>query len=346
MIGYDYLGLGSKHWDINATLRATPEGSAIGCFDSTFGPALPNLKKLLQSGKYPTARIHLWWSDSHIICPNSIIKSRAPAYEKLAKEFPAIKIFLSHSCEHNETNPSIVRTRLEYIESLAPHCIPVNCIWRGALLEHEINEKHGSNINLPGDYITSTDGLDIIDIDSERYLKDTSRAIISFLWSHRFNLRQEGLPLPKPLERAAAPSREYLEGIVRLSRPAGIAPPKEFPGEVTRIQDPMLYKTFAEDKLGQNDPRANRPLLISRKKSASMDIITYRGQVIGKFAYYGGFGAGLYRHYSGYAGGIGLYGYQIAEKALAVSGSEFVWFRSGNKIYGPVNPAFRTGYFR
>jgi len=51
MFGMDYLGMGSKNWPVNMTIKETPQGWAIGCFDGTigdsgFGDCLPNLRKI------------------------------------------------------------------------------------------------------------------------------------------------------------------------------------------------------------------------------------------------------------------------------------------------------------
>lgn len=62
--------------------------------------------------------------------------------------------------------------------------------------------------------------------------------------------------------------------------------------------------------------------------------------------YFAPYPPNLSRYYSGLPGAIGLYGYEIADKALKLSGSAFVWIKQGNNYYGPVHPSFRQGYFQ
>lgn len=190
MLGCDALGLGHSLWPVTAMVKALPKGIAIGCFDTTFGDALPALRRVLASGKFPACRVHLWWSDNHIICPLEVIKDRAPKYQKLAKEFPEVKIYLSHSCEHNERSEANVRKRIALIKKLAPSCIPVNAIWRGATVPGT-QEKHyqGTRLHLKGPTIISNDGHQGAHVTM---YKQHPEALMCFFWLPIFNLRKEG----------------------------------------------------------------------------------------------------------------------------------------------------------
>lgn len=348
MIGLDFLGLGSKYWNVEESLAVFPDGWALGCFDSTFGDVVPNLKKFLQSGKVSAVRVHLWWSDAHIIAPLSVIKQRAPVYERLALEFPSVKFYVSHSCEYNEKDKKAVQTRVNLVNQLARHCIVVNTPLPGsATVAGVTTERHGDKaLGFAGDFV-STDGQNIYDINAENWVNRNRKADITFLWGMRFNLRENthpGQKPPPPKERKAAPPKGYIKGIIRLAYPEGTPPPFEGKGTVTPLPEKSLYKSFAEDSQGSNDPRELKPVLIIPPHDSAAEILTCKGESIGKFIYFGEYQK-LSRYYSGVKAGINLYGYQIAEKAKQKSGSEFVWFKCGSKIYGPVNPAFRAGYF-
>lgn len=346
MIGFDYLGMGHKLWPTQKTISLTPSMTALGFFDSTFGDVIPALKKHLQSGKFPIIRVQLWWSDQHVICPIEVVKKRAPVYQDIAEQFPGVKVYISHSCEHNSKIQAEIKKRMLLIQELAPSCVPVNCPYQGRIAKFYHNEKHGSKVDLEKPYLVSTDGTNIYDINADKYHAYHWDAEIRFLWGLRYNLRENTKPgqkPPKPKDRTAIPSDNYLKAIIRLADPEG--EPREPLFNARPIKEPLLYKSFAEDSQGQNIPRENRPLLISPIKSKSIDIVTWDKKVIGEFIHDGTF-QNLSRHYSGVPGAIGLYGYEIGIKAKQASGSEWVWFRDKQKYYGPVNPAFRRGYFR
>ena len=346
MIGRDALGLAHPLYKAKTLIETTPAGWAIGCFDDPFGPVLKKLRRVLSSRKFPAVRIQAHWSNQHNIVPIAKLKKKLPTYEKLARDFPEVKVYVSHSCEYKENSQAEVRKRVELIRSLAPSCIPVNSCMSGATLDDVITERHGdARIRHPGD-IVSTDGTNIYDIDAAAYVKENEKASICFLWGYRDNLREindPGQPVPTPANRTAAPSKEYHQSIVRLGFPKGVAD--------SNYEKVKIWKTHAEDDQEENpfepdDPRENKPVLIVSAKADRASVITHDGKVIGKLAYGGQFLGGGYRYYSGGGGGANLYGFEFAAKALKVSGSEFVTFKVGNKLYGPVNPAFREGLFR
>ena len=349
MIGLDLLGLGSRHWPVKDSIHMTPDGFAIGCFLNTFGNAIPNLKKHLDSGKFPAVRIHAHWSNSHAIIPKNDLKKAAVIVNKLARQYPAVKVYLSHSCEYDEPSREKVKERVDIIRQLAPDCIPVNSVMRGATMPDVITEHHGASVKAKRDEIVSTDGINIYDIDAEKWVRENGQAIIAFLWGLRFNLRENTKPgqtVIPPKLRQAAPSKEYLKAVIRLANHPGIAPQLDFPGQVRPIRQPDLFKPFAEDSQGQSDMRENRPVFIVKSPEREIHILTKDAAVIGRLIYGGSFGDNQSRFYAGLPGGIRLYGAGIDEKAKRLSGSEFVWLKSGRIVYGPVNPAFRAGFFR
>lgn len=354
IMGMDYLGLGSKHWPIAETIRWTPSGTAIGCFDGTtgdakFGDAIPAARKLLATGRFPALRVQMWYNSAHTIVPMEILKKRLPAWGKLAEEFPNVAIYISHSCEHNETDASKVKQRIELIKKLAPKAIPVNTPWKGAVIAGVITERHPKTqvgaSRIP--YIVSNDGYDSINIDVETYKANNTRAEIVFLWTPRFNLREvyeAGQDAPKPEARDAAPNRDVIRTVARMLAPIGAPPTPTFSERVVPFKKPLLYKVFAEDKKGNTDRRANKPLIITKSNAKTIDVITYKGQRVAKFGYYGTYTGGMYRHYSG--SGSNWYGIQIANQAFKASGSEWVWFTDGKTIWGPVHPCQRKGFYQ
>jgi len=213
------LGLGSKHWPMRRTIRMVPQGTPIGAFDTTFGPVLPNLKELITELNPTCIRIHLWWSYEHIICPLWVIEKRAPKYEELALQNPDLPIYLSHSCEHNEHKKRKVKKRITLLHELAPHCIPVNCIWRGAIVKNCVTEKHENSefLKLPKPCITSNDGTELSESAMNRYIRSQKRRCeVVWLWNNAMNLRDKNASWhPPPKQRNRPPKRKDFKQLTR-----------------------------------------------------------------------------------------------------------------------------------
>jgi len=340
ILGLDYLG-GAKYCD--EILKAHPSGYAAGFFYDTFGDSTVCIDKLAASGKASAFRVQLSWSDTHQFATRDFdaIAAKAGKIDQLARKYPRIKFYVSGACEHNfhRADAELLKRK---VSGRCPSCAGyVNTVWKGALIDG-INEVHGKRAAIAGDYFYSTDGEALIDLDADKLRQTHGRAKLYFGWAPRFNLRQQGTTA-KPKERTAKPSIEYIQSIVRAIQPIGVVP--KFPFAVTKLKDKQLWKTHAEDKFGANDARANKPLFISKSKTLTLKLIASNGKEVGSIKYYGSYtDPGYHRHYSGSVSPA--YGYQIAEKAKQISGSEFIVIRDGRTNYGPINPAFRAGYFR
>lgn len=343
MNGMDYLGLAHPLFVIKDVIQRTPEGYAIGCFDDPFGPVLKKLRTVLDSGKFPAVRIQAHWSNQHKIVPVAKLKQKLPAYEKLALDFPNVKVYVSHSCEYDEPSAQEVKKRVDLIKQLAPSCIPVNSKMRGASTPGVITEHHGDTTAKPGEII-SHDGINCYDIDIESWRRRNRDALIKFYWAHRFNLREltkPGQVVPPPSQRTAKPSAEYIESVVRISQDFGFAPTPEFDADVKPVKKPTLWKSHGEESQGHDDPRENKPVFICGQKAEKAIVIDYKGKEIAQMSYGGTFGTNQHRYYS-----RALYGYQIGKLSKQASHTEFVFVRVGKHVYGPINPAFRAGFFR
>lgn len=344
----DVLGFGHKRWKPATVLQAVPADKGLGVFYDTFGDVMPKLRTLFSQRCYPFIRIHMHWDNNHRLIPLRKLNTALPRVENFAKEFPCTKVYVSHSCEYNDKNSAEIKKRVDQIRALAPSTTPVNAVWRGPTPGGAVIEHHG-NITVNAGEIVSTDGISSYDINAEAYNVRNHAALYRGHWGLRFNLREipdPGQTVPGPKERTAVPSVQYIRSVVRLGEPKGIAPQPEFTSPVIALKAPNLYKTHAEDMQGVADLRENRPVLIIVPKASKVAIITKTGEQIGVLTYGGTFGSNQHRYYAGGKGAVGLYGYEIGEKARARSGSEFVWFKVGKKIFGPVNPAFRWPTFR
>lgn len=353
--GLDFLCLGHKLWPVRDSIATTPQGAPGGCFDLVDEiEALPNtvanVRKHLKSGKHQEWRTHVQYRRDKKLVDIELLKKRAPIWQKVALEFPAVQLFLSHTCEYQFCSQRDVQERVNILKALAPACTPVNNPVKNApVTDKAITERHTDD-DSTGATLVSNDGFCSADIDVAAYYKNNAFASICFLWAPRFNLREvyeKNEAAPPVSQRTAIPEPGYFRTIARLLAAQGRAPKPTFKLKIVNIKQPFLYKVFAEDKKGEADPRACKPLTITNSKAPVLDIVTYTGKKIGEFGYFGTYLGGTYRHYSGWRG-INLYGADIGTKAFKRSGSEFVWFVDPltKTAYGPVNPSYRRNWFQ
>jgi hypothetical protein len=254
----------------------------------------------------------------------------------MARNHPEIKLYISHSTEYRSNDISRIKENNELIARLAPLCIPVDNPWDSPTAA-KIVETHSIEKSLRPPFGASTDGTSASEkMDVDGYMDLQAKSIYELLWANRFNLKyrsNEATPINK---RTAIPDENYMQAIVFQCYPKGEAPYVSF--KAKPIKKPWVYKHMSEDS-PSNDVRINKPMIILPDKAASFSVIDKNKKVLGAFRFYGTYSGGGYRYYSGT--GMNAYGFQIANAAIASSGSPFVWFQSNETFYGPVNPIFR-----
>ena len=346
MRGLDLLGLADSDWNLRQTIKAWPKGFALGCFaGDTFGSkALKKVTKLIKKADIPAVRPHLNWSDDHSLPPLSQIKKLAPKWEKFARAFPHVRVYVSPTCEYNSTDKNKIKEMLDLTAALCPFCTIVqNPSKVGAVVPGYMLERHGKTTVLPGQIISYDGGVKgegLYDIDAEAWANNNSNAEISFAWGPRCN-GTEKTKLPRS-KRTAFADGDYIKGLARLLMPVGNPPTPTF--NATPLKKPLLFKAWAEDQDGPNQ-RDNKALIILPKKTASVDVVDFRGKSLGKLIWYGAYPPNLHRFYSGMRGGMDMYAYEIAAKALAQSGYEWFYIKQGSTYYGPLN-AFRSPFYQ
>lgn len=337
--GLDILGMAHPNFKVIPLLTTLSRDTPLGFFWDTFGNAKPKFRRMLNNG-FHTFRIHCHWDDQHKIIPMAKLTKVLKEIKVITDKHPHITLYISPSCEHNEANKAEVRKRLQEVQKIIPYAIPVNSVWTGAALPKFITEKHGSNVTTQ---ITSTDGINVYDINVTKFLSDSRT--LQFIWGARFNGRQITKPnqkVPSIPERTAFPDKKYFLSVARLLTPKGNAPTPSF--KAKKFKAPNLWKSHSEDSAGTVDTRNNKPVIIIAENVPNLIIVDKNGKEVCKIPKYGIYEGNQYRYYSGR--GPNLYGYEMAEKALKQSGSEFIWIRAGNTFYGPIHPAFRQGTFR
>lgn len=218
MKGLDLLGLGSRYWPVKMTIKELPEESAIGCFDTTFGDVIKNLRIVLSSGKIRAARVHIWYSVHHTLCPIGLLKKRLPLYDGLCKEFPAITFYISHTCEYRSTETRALARRINLIRTLAPLAVPVNSKLAGARLRDVHTEIHAKRKLAARKHLVSNDGFELTDAEFREYLRAGANAEMCFTWIPSFNLRRDlaDAATPPP-QRKHKPTRKEMRRMVRIT---------------------------------------------------------------------------------------------------------------------------------
>lgn len=345
--GHDFLGLGSKYWPIEeavAFFKALNFRAALGVFAREFGDALPKVRTLLLTGKVSAVRVHLWFDHDHEIVPMDYLEKEAPRWEALAKEFPDIPFYVSHSCEYKPSPKKEIKKRVDAVVRLCPSCIPVQSPMNAYVVPGYTVEKHGSKAKAkPGD-IVSSDGNELSQMDVQAWLKKNGKAAIIFGWACRYNLidgkmikdaKENHLPLPDPKKRKSYPSVPYCKGIEWM---LWATVPNT--NNVNPLKKPDLYKVFSEDF--PNDPRASKPCIMIKGKAKSVKILNIKEELLCEFPLYKDPNPHkLERYYSGSPGGPKLWGWEIAKAALQSAGSDEVYIEHKGKKHGPFNPACR-----
>lgn len=370
--GDDNLGAQQPNYDVADTIRFTPKGTSIGVLDHTFGDSLSVISSLLSGISPKFFRVHFINTTClHGIHPcgsyelthgytastfdaavrakkKSIIQpyqARVVAYCNFMPKFPSTTFVGSPALEHQ-----LSKQGWEILADAALAVCPKlqldnNAMvgpgerYRGAWLE-----AHGSKPG-PGYEIISTDGAEIMDVDSALWASLGTGSKIKFRWS-RINNGTDNGTWKDPRSRTNFGTGPEIEQQTHVTDQVGSPPKLSTPCSVIPMDSRTIWKPLSEDH-GDGDRRSNLPVLIaSLTGSAPITLTTFKGSSVGSLGYYGRFTDSRNRFYSGYNGGSGKTGYQFQKQAVALSGSPYVWAKQGNTCIGPFVPGRRQGNYR
>ncbi len=365
IVDADLLGLGSKHWPIKATNRAIKSLRSdyaglrvrVGVFTDPglFGPPEANLKKLVAGVGGDTIaglRLQLKYTSEHTLNTLKSVKQEMARWEKFRNQ-TGINPDISHTTEHRSTDKLKLTAMMQEIAAHGFRAVN-NPLPQGAVIPQWFNETHEMR-TFNSKYYASQDGMGAkgkpdgtggangaLDIDNLGWLRKHAGAEARFVWCSRFNLRDLSKKYSVPKVRTDGPPNwQYIRAILEMGIdpgpiPGGLPAAKKF-------TEPCLYKTMSDDTPGT---RLHKPVLIVKEERPFFNVVTVNGKCIGRFDYYGTYNDNTHRYYSGYGQGMHAWSFEIAQKALDVSGSPWVCFESGNFRYGWIHPCFRWGYFR
>lgn len=342
--GLDTLGL-ARH-DARMVAEELPKGWWIGFLDHTFGDPMPNLELIKNTGKLGGFRVHL----RNTVCKRNrncenleprfddfeALGRDAAKYEAFHNRNPSVECMISPWLEHDEKDRAKVQRAVDTIKKNAPSCTVVISAFTGAVVPGVLVEKHGNGAQ---GQIISNDGHSLFDANTAVYR--TRGSVLVMGWINRNNGRVTGEKVfTPPSKRKFWPSRTDIQQMVRVLQPQS-SPPSARPARcksARNLKELELWKTNAED-YGGSDPRGNRPLLISKSRTARLELVAPDNRVIGCAKYFGAFEKGYHRHYVGSCSGDSPI--SLMEKAR----SEWLYVKDGAACTR-VNAIRRKGYFR
>lgn len=270
------------------------------------------------------------------------LRDRVQLYCHLFASYPSLSLEISPTLEHNLSSKAFKRQAL-ITRRNCPRAVIVNNPVTGVAASGGFTvERHGAKVaGLRAPCNVSLDGDEAFDANVPAFLAQNPRCT-KYIWSLTYNGRLGKGAFVDPRKRTRWPTREQLRTLLGYARPLPYSPLVEGCFPVTR---PRLWKVSADDH-GGGDVRANKPLWISPARELFVDVVTaVGGKAVGSMVYFGAFDGGGYRYYSGT--GSNLYGVEMAERAVRLSGSPYVLIREpGGQCFGPLHPAYRWGYFR
>lgn len=320
-----------------------PTGHALATFTKTFGNSLPTIETAIQTDKPPRIRPGLLWDDNHKYDDKfDEIEHEAKRIKPLIQEYPYIDWRVAGAIEHR-LNKDKANKLKDMVLSILPMVTYVNCPLRkqgGELIRtgpKVVNEIHKGDGPPPtGRYDFSYDGANCVDSDVTADKKIWAGAETFYWWNCQCNGRKVlNDPTPRP-NRNAWPTRKDIRSWVALEQTRG------------RVSLPpnWLYKSHADRHDTPPGPRDCKPVWIVPVRTQSIKLVASNGKLISTAKYYGTYDEKppepiqRYRYYHS------LYGYELAEQAVKVSGSPICNVVVNDKVVGKINPAFRTGSFR
>jgi len=337
MWGRDYLG-GANYGEL--IIREHPEGWAAGFILNTNDPKWPKsnmwpvIEKLAATGRCPRIRVHAMWEDNHQYNPGKhdrIINRELLKTLAMRDRFPGVEWEFSPFCERGNSSGNELFKKLA---ASAKGLTLVNSVYKSDLVFQATvkNEVHGPTPKPRGAYNYSTDGSSAIDIDIESLKTTHKDASTFYFWVPQDNGRLNTNDKTARNARKAFPfTGEFMDSIIFLSTAKG----------KTNLTSQHIYKTHADQHSSpEPEPRAGKPVLITRVDSRRVDLVADNGQVVGSFGRTGKFtdGRPLYRGTT--------FGYLLALKAIRIQGHPVVKLVADGKVIGTINPGFRDGSYR
>lgn len=339
--GLDHLGI-AKYGKLAAAEH--PSGYALGAFSNVFGDALPAIKAILDSGRCPRVRVHLYWSNNagHKPDPDYLkrIDVEAIRVGKFYQSYVGkVDCRVSGYCEHPLKTPEAEKVRQVVMRRMPQGVTYVNSPLGGATLPGCVNETHkGNNQKVIGRQDFSYDGVSVHDSDVTTDKATYALCETFYLWIYQFNGHMSGSDRLPINQRRAYPDSRQIDACIYASRDlSGSNIPKGWTLKPVSDQHSTPY-VGKDQKPVWITPLGTKPKII--------DIRASNGQVINQAPYFGTANDEHTGKVTGYRYYHSDWGYLLCEKAKRIQGSiKCGLFADGRRV-GDVCLAARLGSFR
>jgi hypothetical protein len=335
----DQLG-GAKYK--KEVVQSHPIGFGIGIFTQRdlFGDGYPVVDEAAVPRKIPLARYNLRWSDTHTFTrrdfPAIVAEAKRGLY--VVNRHPNMECQFNGATEHQLNAADAIELARQVLAVIPERCIYVNNPWegKGAFIPpgpRIINEVHGGKAQRPrvgGRYNFSFDGTDAFDANVTAIKNRLHDADVFFFWTSQNNGRRNAADsTPRP-QRQFWPTGDLMRGMAHLATDEG------------RVRVPANYtvKPKSDQHAVPPQSRELKPVLILPPKVERVQCVGDNGKLIAVSGKAEPFADKRWRYY------FPEYGYQIAQKALAIHGKPTCNLRVGGAVTGVVNMGFRAGSFR
>lgn len=350
MFGLDLLGL-ARYGKV--AVDEFPQGFALGAFSGLdgFGDALPFVKQILDSGRCPRVRLHLYWSD---------LPGHAPERDYLQKiEKEAIRVgkFLSAYAAKYDCQVSAYCELPKGVDGKKCQEVTMKHMPQGVTYVHSydyglggrplylpgiINEVHGSTRDVPkGRFNFSYDGEDVFDTEVTAVKNKFVLADTFFVWAKWNN----GNISFKPEDKK--PRKNRVAWPISRQIDAQILQARDLSG--SRMPSDWTCKPVSDQHTAPPKGKDCKPVIITpvKVKPSKLELRAANGQVIDTAPYFDTFNEKLPNGKPGKIIGYRYYfsdwGYLLAEKAKRIQGHYRCEVFADGKRVGTWVPATRAG---
>ncbi len=372
---HDFIGLLHPQFPTPYVAALATEPFCGSHLDWTFGNDTQNLELLLNTGKvaawqvdiYNGPCINPWNSNCGSYEPHaglsrdqfrakwerggeeqtSWFRDRVRTYCDLFKRHPGTRLQISPILEHTLSREAW-NNMAANVRDVCPSAELVNNNVQDQYYPDVLNETHNRQHNAPVGSLFSYDGNETMDSNvPAEYARMKDRVSKFYIWSWTYNGRCTNSGFVDPRNRSRWPNKAMLADLFFVGNVAS-GRVQAGPTPAAPISHPRLWKPWADDHCDGN-PRNNKPVYLTPWNGNQIDILgADRSTVITSLKYAGRFGHdnNISTYRSGIPGSTNRHASEIADKAVELTGSPWVYLREGSAVYGPFHPSMRQGYFR
>lgn len=343
-LGLDVLG-GARYKKL--IQQEFPRNFMFGIFAEVdgFGRAYDIIEWAASVG-VPAIRVQLQWRDRHDFKPQDvrITEARCQRLRPIILKYQNVKWYISPCCEH-ELNEAQFEPFAEAIRRyLGDRVVIVNSPnkGKGFVSKRYLNEYHHEAPRKGGKCAFSYDGANMVDSNITKDKADYEAANAEYFlgWNSQCNGNRK---IFKPGDKRQP--NDYVERAKRVFWPV----PKQIDSWVWNltkqkgaVNEPRGWtlKSHSDQHKVPPEGKDQKPVWIFGKKVSKIVIRATNGQVVGEAPYFGTFSGGGFRYY------FKEWGFELAQKAIRISGNPVCDIIVDGKKVGTANPAFRGGNYR